>query len=104
MIRRLPLKSFAWDHARTISKLAVVGRSSSGSAVPELRVPLVVFSACGIRAAEAQRAAELFAGTSALQGPLLKGIPGLVYAICGCRGEIDIRRVKAAFSRPHFYS
>src|SRR5215813_12682738 len=32
----------------------------------------VVFSACGIRAAEAQRAAELFVGTSTLQGPLLK--------------------------------
>jgi LmbE family N-acetylglucosaminyl deacetylase len=32
----------------------------------------VVFSACGVRAAEAQRAAELFAGTSAPQGPLLK--------------------------------
>lgn len=32
----------------------------------------VVFSACGIRATEAQRAAALFAGKSALRGPQLK--------------------------------
>jgi LmbE family N-acetylglucosaminyl deacetylase len=32
----------------------------------------VVFSATGIRAAEAQRAAKLFAGSNSLQGPLLK--------------------------------
>jgi LmbE family N-acetylglucosaminyl deacetylase len=32
----------------------------------------VVFSALGVRAAEAQRAAELFAGMSAVGGPLLK--------------------------------
>jgi LmbE family N-acetylglucosaminyl deacetylase len=32
----------------------------------------VVFSAIGVRAAEAQRAAELFAGKTALRGPLLK--------------------------------
>jgi LmbE family N-acetylglucosaminyl deacetylase len=32
----------------------------------------VVFSATGVRAAEAQRAAALFAGPSALKGPLLK--------------------------------
>ncbi len=32
----------------------------------------VVFSAAGVRAAEAQRAAELFAGRSQLEGPLLK--------------------------------
>jgi LmbE family N-acetylglucosaminyl deacetylase len=32
----------------------------------------VVFSACGERATEAQRAAVLFAGTTALNGPLLK--------------------------------
>src|SRR6266571_601895 len=32
----------------------------------------VVFSATGVRAAEAQRAATLFAGSSALKGPLLK--------------------------------
>jgi LmbE family N-acetylglucosaminyl deacetylase len=32
----------------------------------------VVFSAQGVRAAEAQRAAELFAGTNTLQGPVLK--------------------------------
>jgi len=32
----------------------------------------VVFSANGVRAAEAQRAAELFAGRDRLQGPLLK--------------------------------
>lgn len=32
----------------------------------------VVFSAHGVRAAEAQRAAELFAGRNALQGPILK--------------------------------
>ena len=32
----------------------------------------VVFSAEGVRSAEAQRAAELFAGRSRLQGPLLK--------------------------------
>jgi len=32
----------------------------------------VVFSAAGVRAAEAQRAAKLFAGSNSLQGPLLK--------------------------------
>jgi LmbE family N-acetylglucosaminyl deacetylase len=32
----------------------------------------VVFSALGVRAAEAKRAAELFAGATALRGPLLK--------------------------------
>jgi LmbE family N-acetylglucosaminyl deacetylase len=32
----------------------------------------VVFSAIGVRAAEAQRAAELFVGKTALKGPLLK--------------------------------
>src|SRR5260370_39772662 len=32
----------------------------------------VVFSAMGVRAAEAKRAAELFVGTSAVRGPLLK--------------------------------
>jgi LmbE family N-acetylglucosaminyl deacetylase len=32
----------------------------------------VVFSATGVRAAEAQRAAALFAGTTALRGPVLK--------------------------------
>jgi LmbE family N-acetylglucosaminyl deacetylase len=32
----------------------------------------VVFSALGVRAAEAQRAATLFAGTNAIRGPLLK--------------------------------
>ncbi len=32
----------------------------------------VVFSALGVRAAEAQRAAGLFAGTASLQGPLLQ--------------------------------
>src|SRR5215467_11619320 len=32
----------------------------------------VVFSARGIRASEAQRAVALFAGTSAVRGPLLK--------------------------------
>jgi LmbE family N-acetylglucosaminyl deacetylase len=32
----------------------------------------IVFSALGVRATEAKRAAELFAGTTALRGPLLK--------------------------------
>jgi len=32
----------------------------------------VVFSSSGVRAAEAQRAAKLFAGSNSLQGPLLK--------------------------------
>ena len=32
----------------------------------------VVFSALGVRAAEAQRAAALFAGSSAIEGPVLK--------------------------------
>jgi LmbE family N-acetylglucosaminyl deacetylase len=35
----------------------------------------VVFSAVGVRAAEAQRAAELFAGPTGLRGPLLKTFP-----------------------------
>src|SRR2546430_9814650 len=32
----------------------------------------VVFSALGVRAAEAKRGAELFAGTTTIKGPLLK--------------------------------
>jgi len=35
----------------------------------------VVFSATGVRAAEAQRAAEMFVGPGALKGPLLKSFP-----------------------------
>jgi LmbE family N-acetylglucosaminyl deacetylase len=35
----------------------------------------VVFSGCAVRRAEAQRAAELFAGLSNLRGPILKAYP-----------------------------
>lgn len=35
----------------------------------------IVFSGCAVRRAEAQRAAELFAGLPALRGPLLKTFP-----------------------------
>jgi LmbE family N-acetylglucosaminyl deacetylase len=39
---------------------------------PNCMLHWVVFSALGVRAAEAQRAAGLFAGTASLQGPILK--------------------------------
>lgn len=42
---------------------------------PDAEFHWVVFSGCAVRRAEAQRAAELFAGSSALRGPLLKTFP-----------------------------
>jgi LmbE family N-acetylglucosaminyl deacetylase len=50
----------------------------------------VVFSAPGVRAAEAQRAAELFAGTTAIKGPLIRNFQDGFMPFVG--GE-----VKAAF-------
>ena len=42
---------------------------------PDCTFHWVVFSATGVRAAEAQRAAALFAGSPALKGPSLKTFP-----------------------------
>jgi LmbE family N-acetylglucosaminyl deacetylase len=50
----------------------------------------VVFAATGIRAAEAQCGAKLFAGASALEGPLLKAFPDGFMPFAGAE-------VKAAF-------
>ena len=42
----------------------------------------VVFSAGGVRAAEAQRSAELFAGTIGAQGAIAKSVSGWLHAFC----------------------
>lgn len=42
---------------------------------PDAEVHWVVFSATGVRGAEAQKAARLFAGPKALRGPQLKAFP-----------------------------
>jgi LmbE family N-acetylglucosaminyl deacetylase len=47
----------------------------------------VVFSAIGIREAEAKHAATLFVRPEKLRPPL-EDFPGWIYAVCRCRSEI----------------
>jgi len=56
---------------------------------PNCQFHWVVFSATGIRKAEAQRAAELFAGKRQLQGPLLQAFDDGFMPFAG----VDIKRV-----------
>ena len=56
---------------------------------PNCKFHWVVFNATGIRKAEAQRAAELFAGKSQLQGPLLQSFDDGFMPFAGA----DIKRV-----------
>ncbi len=48
----------------------------------------VVFSAIGVREAEARRAASLFVGSTALRGPLLKTFPALFVGPTALRGPL----------------
>ncbi len=55
----------------------------------------VVFSALGVRAAEAERAAALFAGTRALRGPLLKGFQDGFMPFVGAEVKATFEELKA---------
>jgi LmbE family N-acetylglucosaminyl deacetylase len=55
----------------------------------------VVFSAVGVRAAEAQRSAELFAGTTALSGPLLKAFQDGFMPFVGSEVKATFEELKA---------
>jgi len=56
----------------------------------------VVFSSSGVRAAEAKRAAKLFAGSNSLRGPLLKTYQDGFMPYVGAE-------VKADLPRPHLH-
>jgi LmbE family N-acetylglucosaminyl deacetylase len=58
----------------------------------------VVFSAIGVREAEAQRAATLFAGTAALRGPLLKAFPDGFMPFVGAEVKAVFEELKQAVS------
>ena len=58
----------------------------------------VVFSASGVRAAEAQRAAELFVGPTGLRGPLLKTFPGGFMPFVGAEVKAVFEELKQAVS------
>jgi LmbE family N-acetylglucosaminyl deacetylase len=58
----------------------------------------VVFSATGIRGAEAQRAATLFAGPTGLRGPLLKTFPDGFMPFVGAEVKAVFEELKAAVS------
>jgi LmbE family N-acetylglucosaminyl deacetylase len=55
----------------------------------------VVFSALGIRAAEAQRGAELFAGTTTLNGPVLKPFQDGFMPFVGAEIKATFEELKA---------
>jgi LmbE family N-acetylglucosaminyl deacetylase len=55
----------------------------------------VVFSALGVRAAEAQRAAALFAGTTATRGPLLKAFEDGFMPFVGAEVKATFEELKA---------
>src|SRR5580693_2415135 len=54
-----------------------------------------VFSAVGVRAAEATRSAELFAGTTALRGPLLKAFQDGFMPFVGSEVKATFEELKA---------
>jgi len=56
----------------------------------------VVFSALGMRAAEAKRGSELFAGTTALRGPLLKAFQDGFMPFVGGEVKATFEELKAA--------
>ncbi len=58
----------------------------------------VVFSALGARAGEAQRAAALFAGTSAVRGPLLKTFQDGFMPFVGAEVKAVFEELKQAVS------
>jgi len=55
----------------------------------------VVFSALGVRAAEAQRAASLFAGTTAVRGPLLKAFQDGFMPFVGAEVKATFEELKS---------
>jgi LmbE family N-acetylglucosaminyl deacetylase len=58
----------------------------------------VVFSAIGVREAEAQHAASLFIGTTALRGPLLKAFPDGFMPFVGAEVKAVFEELKQAIS------
>jgi LmbE family N-acetylglucosaminyl deacetylase len=58
----------------------------------------VVFSAIGVREAEAQRAASLFVGSGTLQGPLLKAFPDGFMPFVGAEIKAVFEELKPAVS------
>jgi|SRR6516164_23017 LmbE family N-acetylglucosaminyl deacetylase len=56
----------------------------------------VVFSALGVRAAEAQRAAALFAGSSAIEGPVLKTFQDGFMPFVGAEVKATFEELKAS--------
>jgi LmbE family N-acetylglucosaminyl deacetylase len=58
----------------------------------------VVFSAIGVRGAEAQRAAELFAGPARLKGPLLKTFPDGFMPFVGAEVKAVFEELKETVS------
>jgi LmbE family N-acetylglucosaminyl deacetylase len=58
----------------------------------------VVFSAIGVREAEAQRAAKLFVGPTALRGPLLKTFPDGFMPFVGAEVKAVFEELKQAVS------
>lgn len=65
---------------------------------PGCVVHWVVFSATGVRAVEAQRAAELFAGKSATRGPLLKSFQDGFLPFVGAEVKAVFEELKQAVS------
>jgi LmbE family N-acetylglucosaminyl deacetylase len=62
---------------------------------PNCKLHWVVFSATGIRKAEAQRAAELFSGNSRLQGPLLQSFDDGFMPFAGAEIKRVFEQLKA---------
>jgi LmbE family N-acetylglucosaminyl deacetylase len=58
----------------------------------------VVFSAMGVREAEARRAASLFVGPTALRGPLLKAFPDGFMPFAGAEVKVVFEELKQAVS------
>ncbi len=65
------------------------------SQYPNAEFHWVVFSAIGVRAAEARRSAELFAGTTALRGPLLKAFQDGFMPFVGSEVKATFEELKA---------
>jgi len=69
-----------------------------GERYPGCEFHWVVFSALGIREAEARRAAELFAGARGLKGPLLKTFPDGFMPFVGAEVKAVFEELKQAVS------
>jgi LmbE family N-acetylglucosaminyl deacetylase len=69
-----------------------------GEQYPSCEFHWVVFSALGVREAEARRAAGLFAGASGLRGPLLKTFPDGFMPFVGSEVKAVFEHLKQAIS------